>query len=177
MAGFRRTRKGLEFTVARLESGLLADLVGQLSDMLEPPPVADPLEALVGLRAQAPPPPEDPGLARLLPDAYRGDPNAAADFRRRTEDDLRASKRAAAALALASLPRAGGKVVLDEEAQQAWLHVLTDVRLVLATRLALRTDEDAEALYTLPDEDPRAPTAQLYVFLTYLQESLVELLQ
>ena len=38
------------------------------------------------------PPPTDPAVRRLLPDASRDDPQVAAEFRRLTEDDLRAGK-------------------------------------------------------------------------------------
>ena len=37
-------------------------------------------------------PPTDPAVRRLLPDASRDDPEVAAEFRRLTEDDLRAGK-------------------------------------------------------------------------------------
>lgn len=183
MAGFRRARRrGIELSLGGAESSLLADLVGQLHALLEPPPVSDPLEALVGLRGQAPPPPDDPALARLLPDAYRDDPAAAADYRRRTEDDLREGKRDAARRVLDSLrpldpPRSGGtRVQLDRDAAEAWLATLNDLRLVLGARLGLERDEDTDALLELPPGDPRAPLADLYQYLTWLQGTLVDVL-
>ena len=50
-----------------------------------------------------------PVLARLLPDAYRDDTEAAGEFRRFTEQDLRSGKVAAARTVLDTLPpRAAG---------------------------------------------------------------------
>ena len=40
--------------------------------------------------------PEDPVLARLLPDGYRDDPEAAGEFRKYTEPSLRSAKHQAA---------------------------------------------------------------------------------
>ena len=59
-------------------------------------------------------------------------------------------------------------LVLDDEQARAWLTALNDVRLVLAERMGLRTDADAERLA----DDPSG-TAALYDFLTWLQETLV----
>lgn len=177
MAGFRRVRRrGIELSLGGAESTVLADLVAQLHALLEPPPVSDPLEALVGLRGEAPPPPDDPALARLLPDAYRDDPMAAADYRRRTEDDLRQGKRDAARRVLESLPPGGARMLLDRDTAKAWLATLNDLRLVLGARLGLERDEDADALLELPRDDPRAPLADLYQFLTWLQGTLVDAL-
>ncbi len=55
---------------------------------------------------------------------------------------------------------------------------LTDVRLVLAERLGLRTDEDAEAMHrelarSADPYDPRTATAALYDALTWWQECLI----
>ena len=63
-------------------------------------------------------PPEDPVLARLLPDAYRDDPEAAGEFRRYTEQDLRSGKVAAAQTVLATLPAKGGQVRLGPETRR-----------------------------------------------------------
>src|SRR6185436_8177852 len=91
----------------------------------------------------AAPRPADPAVARLLPDTSHDDPEIAEGFRRLTQDDLRERKRSALAVAAAALRRPAPVVLSDGEAQ-ALLKGLTDVRPVLAERLGLRTDEDAE---------------------------------
>ncbi len=160
----------------RWEGTILAELVRLIDGMLEPPPVDDPLEALVGLRDTAPPPPEDPALARLLPDPYPEDPLASGDFRRRRTDDSLAHKRAAARRVLATLPGPSEVLLLDEEAAQDWLTTLNDLRLVLGTRLGITDDDFLEELGELPPDDQRAPFVEMYELLTTLVDNLVRAL-
>jgi hypothetical protein len=126
-------------------------------------------------------PPADPAVARLLPDASRDDPELAQSFRRLTEQDLRERKRDSLALAAAALRRAA-PVVLDDSEAQALLKGLTDVRLVLAERLGIATDEDAEFLHAAlaagaaEGRQEWAKAAELYEVVTYLQEELVHTL-
>ncbi len=103
-------------------------------------------------------PPTDPALARLLPDAYSADPGAAAEYRRFTEGDLLAAKRANAGVVLAGLAEAErhGAIRLDGETVNFWLMALNDLRLVLGNRLDVQ--EDYEALIEqLEPDDPRLP--------------------
>ncbi|WP_066066730.1 DUF2017 domain-containing protein [Frankia sp. EI5c] len=174
--GFRRTRAGIELRLPRPESTLLTELLEQVDGLLQAPPVDDPLEALVGLRDTAPPPPEDPAVARLLPDPYPDDPMASGDFRRRRTDEALARKRDAAARVLAAIPAPGDVLILDEEAAQDWLTVLNDLRLVLGTRLGLTDDESTEELHDLVPGDPRRPIAAVYGFLTELLDELTRTL-
>ncbi|EIV93766.1 DUF2017 domain-containing protein [Frankia sp. QA3] len=174
--GFRRTRAGIELRLPQWESQLLSQLVGQIETLLEPPPVEDPLEAMVGLRDTAPPPPEDPAIARLLPDPYPDDPMASGDFRRRRTDDLLARKRDAARRVLAAMPAPGSVLVLDEDAAQDWLTTLNDLRLFLGTRLALTDDDSTDELELMDPEDPRYPLVATYVFLTGLLDELTRTL-
>ena len=104
-------------------------------------------------------PPDDPAVARLLPEAS-ADPGSAWEFRRFTERVLRRRKvdgletvrrtLAAGEPHRAHWPQRGAeedvRVVLDDEAARAWVVALTDLRLVLAERLGLRTEADAEAV-------------------------------
>ncbi|PRY00380.1 DUF2017 domain-containing protein [Allonocardiopsis opalescens] len=171
--GFRHTRRGT--VTAELdadETELLRMLIGQLLDLVEPVEHDDELAALVGIGSNTSPP-EDPALARLLPDAYRDDPEAAGDFRRYTEDDLRKHKRTTAAAVLDALPPGGGTVQFGVDTAQEWLTTLNDVRLALGTRLDV--DEDSyDRLLDLSADDPEAAGLQLYHWLTGLQESLVQ---
>jgi len=131
-------------------------------------PGADPLEALVGI-GQSTQAPRDPALARLLPDGYTDDAEAAGEFRRLTEASLRRHKSETAQRVLDSLPAEGGRVCLDAEATRAWLSALNDIRLVVGTRLDVTEEMD-----TPEPGDPRGPGYELYRWLTLLQELLVE---
>lgn len=144
--GFRRVRGEVRVRLGDGERRVLHDLFTEVRDLLADPaqPEEDPLAALVGI-GTAMRPPEDPALARLLPDAHRDDPEAAAEFRRYTESGLRSRKRDGLGLALATLDR-GVLLRLDDAEARAWLVALTDVRLVLAERMGLRTDDDHELL-------------------------------
>lgn len=124
----------------------------------------------------------DPALQRLLPPAHREDDQVARDFRAMTEDSLRQRKTANLTLAIEALdPEGTGKVELDLGQAQAVMIALTDVRLVLAERLGIRTDEDSEHLHAMVEEstdpdDPRVNAALIYDLLTWLQESVAQAL-
>jgi hypothetical protein len=192
VTGVKRTRRGVVISFDEVEASLLRHLVGEVRDLLAdgeslPAPAAGTgavpsaaeLSALTGLGVGAgggldpdgePELPSDPALARLLPDAYQGDPDAAGEFRRLTETSLRRDKVTAAERLLAALPEDGaGEVRLDPETTEAWLATINDVRLALGTRLEV-TEEMAE-----PDpEDPDAPAYVVYLWLTELQGVLIE---
>ena len=173
--GFRRTLTGrVVLRVDDVEKGLLTMLLQQLRDFVTPDRAEpeDPLARLVGIDPQAEAP-DDPALARLFPDAYLDDAEAAAEFRRFTERSLRETKVANATTALETLTRSGEKVTLTSQEAEAWLGSLTDIRLALGSRLAITEDSMAE-LADLPDDDPRSATFHVYDWLTFLQESLVQ---
>jgi hypothetical protein len=119
--------------------------------------------------------PDDPILARLLPDAYADDAKASGEFRRYTEIGLRSGKIAAAQTVLDTLPVSGGRVRLSAADAQAWLRALNDVRLSLGVVLGV-TDDFDDTVRNLPADDPRAAYIGVYQWLAYLQESLVEAL-
>ena len=176
---FSRRGPGVVAKLDRVEAGVLTSVVGDLLELLgsdsEPAAPQDPLAALVGMPTGAVDRPEDPALARLLPDAYGDDVEAAADFRRFTESDLRAGKRANATVVLDTLAPyvdRGGKVVLDRQQADAWLVCLNDLRLVLGTRLEVTEDTELE----VPPEDPNAQALLVYGWLGWLQESLLSCL-
>lgn len=173
--GFRRTLTGrIVLRVDAVEKGLLTTLLEQLVDFVAPEPEDDdddPLHRLVGI-AESAERPEDPALARLFPDAYLDDAEAAADFRRFTERALRDTKVEQARTALDTLRRSGDKLTLTEPEAGAWLGALNDLRLALGSRLAI-TEDAAEEFAALDDDDPRAATYHVYDWLTFLQDSLV----
>lgn len=113
----------------------------------------------------------DPAVRRVLPDAYPDDPEASAEFRRFTQADLAERKSAHAHRIIATLERTtAGHLALDEPEISSWLRGLTDIRLVLATRLGIVTEEDAERA----DIDP--VMRDVYDWLGFVQNSLVEAL-
>jgi len=174
---FKRTRKGVEARLEPIEASLLAQCAHELLELLgEAEEISDdPLAAMVGLLSGPIEAPDDPALARLLPDAYGDDPEAAKDFRRYTEPDLRAGKRATATTALAQLAplvETGGKLLLDRDQAAAWLGWLNDIRLVLGTRLDVTEDMEE-----LDPDDPREPALQVYGWLGWVQESLLACLE
>ena len=186
LAGFRPTLTGgVAARFASAQAGIVRSLVSQIielvSDEKEPgepglaPPAEDDLAAQLGLSDNAELP-ADPILARLLPDAYADDPDAAAEFRRYTEVSLRSAKVAAARTVLDTLPADGGKVRLNTEDARAWLRALNDVRLSLGVVLGV-TDDFDDQLEDMSAEDPRAAYVGVYQWLGYLQESLVTALR
>jgi len=190
--GFGRLRGGGALaTFTAFEADLLRSLAGQLVELLRNERAVvdkdeDPLEALLNLSGPIDPP-DDPVLARLLPTAYREDDDAAAEFRRYTEGDLRNGKAATAGTMIDTLEEAGlpddvvgDEVVeleLDHAQAMAWLKGFTDLRLAMAVRLGIDDDEDAHReLEHLPDDDPRAHLVAIYDWLGFLQETLVRAL-
>lgn len=177
-------------TLSGFEADLLRSLASQLVELLRnesaaPPGGEDPLEALLDFSGPTTEP-EDPVLARLFPTAYPDDQEAAGEFRRFTEGALRDGKARNAALVIDLLEEAGLpaeleeddlwiEVELDRPAAEAWLRCFTDIRLALATRLGVEEgDEDYWA--ALPDDDPRAHVHDIYEWVGYLQETLVQAL-
>jgi hypothetical protein len=175
--GFRRNRHGQVWMHLRdTDRGLLVDLLAQMGAMLtepEPDHPVDPLVELVGIDDTAVRP-DDPALARLFPDAY-ADPDDAAEFRRFTQRDLRATKMGNIEAAAETLERPD-PTQLDERECMAWLGALNDLRLTLGARLEL-DEESARDFMALPEDDPRRSTYLVYDWLTYHQDRLVRALQ
>lgn len=171
------------------ETSILEQLASQLVDMLEDATRAG-LTTAVEL---------DPAMARLVPEGYRDDPEAAAEFRRFTADDLVGGKVAAAKTVLAGLtgdaadagdgadaliprelpPGHEAVVTLEGETAWTWLRFLNDTRLTIAARLGIEED-DAEPFDPAPatsddEQDPQLMMA-IYAWLGYLQESIVAVL-
>jgi hypothetical protein len=135
--------------------------------------VIDDLEKL--LETDKPKAPDDPVLARLLPDAYRDDPEAAGEFRKYTEGSLREAKKYFAQTVLDTLPPNGGRVELTADQARDWLRALNDVRLTFGVRLEV-TEDFEEQLAALDPEDPKVAAFEVYGWLGAVQESLVQAL-
>lgn len=128
--------------------------------------------ALVGLDPTATTP-DDPALLRLLPDAYPDDEEASSRFRRFTERDLRVAKAGNAEAVIAALDARGLTIDVAGEDIDRWLGFLNDTRLTLGVRLDI-SEESHDELAALPEDDPRATLFQVYDWLTFLQESLIQ---
>ena len=134
--------------------------------------------------------PADPALARLLPPMSHDDPELAAELRALTEGGLRSAKVSRLETVWRELrgpARPGGAAVVRTGQEGAWLAALTDVRLVLASRLGIEDDDDAEEVYDRAQsarsggddgDDGHDPVtdalATMYAALTWWQESLLE---
>src|SRR5437868_10168333 len=174
MSDVKKTRHGVRVRLEAEETALVRALMEQLLTLLGDAPAADDELASVGITEHATKS-DDPVLARLFPDAYREDGEAAGEFRRYTEMGLRGGKREAANTVLASLKEPRADIVLDQEQAQAWLRALNDVRLALGTRLDI-SEEWYDEASRLDPRDPRTPMFAAYDWLTMLQESLVRVL-
>jgi len=150
--------------ITRMEAVHLAGLVTQFADLLTETTDATP---------------DDPALARLVPDAYADDADAAREFRELTQRDLLDRRSTDAATVLASLHSVSGPTLVtgDEEALTkiaiieldadtlgCWLRTLAALRLVLASRLGIVDEADHD------DTDPRFG---IYDWLGYRLDGLV----
>jgi hypothetical protein len=168
---FTRHRGKVRADVDQVEVDVLGQLAEELLAREEEPRVhAAPLATLLGLPAEPVPPRDDPVLARLLPSAYRDDDEAAADFRRYTDADLRARKRANATAVRRSLPEGGGRLELDRDQVDQWLECLNDLRLALGTALGVTEDTDPQEY---GEEHPARQALEVYGWLGWVQESLL----
>jgi len=158
------TGSGLVMELTLLEAAHLSDLVSQFEDLVTSHDGSD------------------PAVRRLTPDAY-ADSEAAAEFRRLTEDDLLSRRAADAGVVRRSLQRDGRDLDADQldrsaaedilvvdltpDAAGSWLRTLAALRLVLADRLGV-TDEDQRG-----DGDTRFG---VYEWIGYRLEMLVQAL-
>jgi hypothetical protein len=159
MIAFRRRSDGtVSAKLAAEEAAMLSDLAGQLIEILGD-------RSPAGASGS-----EDPAVLRLLPDAYPDDQEASSEFRRFTADGLAERKSANATAVIESLVDvAAGRtrtLRLDQLAAQAWLRSLTDLRLTIAARLGIETDDDRAA-----SDDP---LGAIYDWLGFVQGTLVE---
>jgi hypothetical protein len=155
------------------------------------PEIDDPFEHLRGFEESIREP-SDPAILRLLPNASPTDREVADEFRRLTDSELRTTKVRRLRRMWDQLSAGSDEWVVSGDEALATAAALTDVRLVLASRLGLATDDDADRLHaeidlathaletdeegTLPVDHERVWLGMLYQALTWLQESLVEFL-
>lgn len=160
------TERSVIMELARIEAAHLAGLVAQFSELLQETEDAA----------------DDPAVARLVPDAYADDDEAAQEFRSLTQDDLLDRRRDDAAVVLATLGDAASlpddladealteSVVIDlsPASVQAWMRTLAAIRLVMASRLGIDAADDHDG------DDPRFG---IYDWLGFRLDGLINALE
>ncbi|MGH2788924.1 MAG: DUF2017 family protein [Actinomycetota bacterium] len=153
MAEVSSVRGGVRLRLADYEVELLDGLADEMRILLE-----------------ADVPSIDPVKARLFPRAYE-DPEEQAAYERLTGNDLLTTKSSALRQVKVSLDEARGGVVLTDDALDAWLTFLTDIRLAIGTRLNV----NEEVMAAAPDpDDPDAPALSALHWLGMIQELILE---
>jgi Domain of unknown function (DUF2017) len=112
---------------------------------------------------------DDPGLARLSPDAVADDAAASAAFRELAGDDLASARQQRLAMVAETIDA----VYLDEAHAQAWLGAVNDLRLVHGTRLGVTEETGSQPV---DESDPNAGRLIVFLWLGWLEEQLVEAL-
>jgi hypothetical protein len=148
---FVRRADGVHLGLSSGERDLLASLTEQLRQVLGGDLSTDPISE------------------RMFPDAYPGDDEASAEFRKYTQSDLLTQKTTNASIVHDWLTgtRDGP---LDAEDEQAWLRTLTDLRLTIADRLGIEDADDEERSV---EADAGVGLRDVYDWLGYVQEHLV----
>lgn len=129
------------------------------------------LQLVPGLLESVGSPGQDPAADRLDQAPYPDDPEASAEFRRLMDGEMaqsRAADRSAFSLTVEQAPHG---VTLSAGESEAWLRVLGDTRLVLASRMGIADDEWEDQL---AEDDP---SVALLHYLGWLQQSLAETLE
>jgi hypothetical protein len=114
-------------------------------------------------------PSSDPSLQRLFPPAHPDDMLENLDFERVAGAGLLGEKLAAHE----TLRRTARADRLTENEILAWMTAINDMRLVIGTRIDVQEESDPGDFADDPD---RGGSFQLYVYLTWLLEAIVEAL-
>lgn len=157
MRGFHVTAEGWQAVVEPEEARILLSLSQQLqsllADSLEPAAIAD------------------GAVRRLLPDAYRNDEEAAAEWRRLSRRGLVERKVAHAAtvsraLTAPAAAETATTITIANVDALDWVRAVGDLRLVIADRIGIVVDGD-EGTTTEPG------LRELYDWLAWIQDDLV----
>ena len=177
MNGWRRHGRGGKLRLVGVfdqqEAVLLRGLVDQVRTMLDERVAdvpEDELAELTGIRSGHTHAPDDPVLARLLPDFHRDDPELAGMLRAAREPELVEAKNEAAGVILDTCPADGGRAELTVEQADAWLSALNDLRLALGTTLGVTEDMPEDP----PEDETLAAHLSVYHWLTFVQDALVQ---
>lgn len=139
------------------EARLLREVCGEMKTLLE-----------------ADIPRADPVMQRLFPDAFE-DPTEAENFRELIGGDLHAHKVDALRTVTERLGPSGPlDSSIPEDEIEAWLTLLTDIRLAIGVRLDITEDRMASDIHPA---DPDAPALSVLHWLGWLQGSILEALE
>jgi hypothetical protein len=147
-----RKQRGCELHLPEEERQLLEQLPGQLAAAIRHLDVNQPVPD---------------GLRRLFPIAYSRDEEAQRAYADATRGELVELHLAS----LDALSRHARSRRLDEQTMTAWLHALTDLRLVLGTVLGVTDDEVG-----VPEGAPRNEVI-IYQYLTILEAELIDVME
>lgn len=145
---FRRTREGIDVRLGLAEREVLRAIPDLLSSVGDPG--------------------GDPAAARLSPSPYPDDPSAAAEYARLMDEELSRARQDDRAAFQAGMD--DHRASLEEEQAEAWLRVIGEARLVLASRLGIQEDGWEGRM---PESDPGVA---LLHYLGWLQEQLIDVL-
>jgi hypothetical protein len=145
---------------------------------------AEAARLLIRLSAELEPMAADPSLAgpevaaRIQPDAIPDDPDANEMWMRLAADDLKAERVHRASvfgetLARGIEKRSRFRVSLTDEEADAWLTSINHMRLAIGTQCGVSADTDLNAL---SKSDPRYSRLVIYDLLTWVLDSLVDVL-
>ncbi|WP_062069325.1 DUF2017 family protein [Demequina sediminicola] len=202
MKGFTATGDGLVAELDEEERAVVARLIADVALLLGSdqfgmqPPVdreassaAEDLLAPLANITESAQEPADPALLALLPTASLDDREIAEEFRRLTENDVRNLKIARLHTMWEGLSGDSTSWMVPFEDGLATASALTDVRLVLASRLHIRSDDDTEVLRSEilesmgsdghVDDQPGAERiwmGMVFESLGWLQQSLMDCL-
>ena len=116
-------------------------------------------------------PPADPVVERLFPRAYQDEEQERA-YRDLIGDDLTSAKLETLRSVRDSVGEMGPlDVDLGPDEVEAWLRLLTDLRLAIGVRLDV-TEETMDA--TVDPDDPEAPAYSVLHWLGWIQGSILE---
>jgi hypothetical protein len=153
---FKRRGRQVRVALSREDTALLRQVVQEYLDLLD-----------------ADHEPEDPVISRLYPAASLDDPSVEAAYRELATSDLDQHKRETARRVLEYL-ESGERRPLTAEEQEAWLVLLTDLRLAIGVRLGVTE----ETFQTVPNpHDPAQWPLAVMDYLGALQDSLVHALE
>lgn len=176
MASFTKIDSGLLLELNEDEVPVLRraamDVFEIITDRVSSAGSDDPLAQMVGISTHDQLP-DDPILARLFPNAY-DDEQLSSEFRRYTETSLHEKKEQTITNLLSALPVEGAvSIELDRGGIDQWMRAINDLRLALGVVLDIDHNSD-ERFAEIDEADPIFFTLQVFYWLGWLQENLIE---
>ncbi len=164
----------MRITAGHTEPGAIATVHVELEEARILVSLADQMQALLAEALESPID-DDSAVRRVLPDAYRHEPELADEWRRLSRRSLvdrkiGFSRTLATALAPVATEGAARSVPLTMDAALDWVRGIGDLRLVIADRMGIVVD-DVEGSFTEPG------LRDVYDWLAWMQDGLVQVLE